>query len=127
MKIEMTKTYKTKSGLPVRILCVDRLNTLYPVVALVSDTVIEFRSDGVSDRWVEKLDLVEVSPYDDFKIDEPVMVRGANDMDWRRMYFAGIDKDGYAAVWDCGATSWTARGGRHSCFECRRPTEEELK
>lgn len=35
--IRMDKQYHTRSGLPVRVLCIDKLNTPYPVVALVTE------------------------------------------------------------------------------------------
>jgi hypothetical protein len=48
MKIEMDKRY-TYNGEPIRILCVDRPNTGYPVVAMQSDGVfLYFTEEGES-------------------------------------------------------------------------------
>ena len=76
----------------------------------------------------DSLDLIEVTPYDDFKVDEPVMVRNGRDK-WLRRYFAGVSSNNKPMVWANGATSWSAAHECASaliCYECRRPTEEEL-
>ena len=77
------------------------------------------------------LDLVEVSPYDDFEIDEPVMVRDSDDAAWARRHFAGVSNDGLPMAWPNGMTSFSisciVRSWRYLEWdECRRPTEEEL-
>lgn len=68
-KIEMGKQYKTRSGLPVRVLATDRKDRKYPVVALMTRNNTEytelFREDGGwswDSQEVHKYDLIEVKP-----------------------------------------------------------------
>lgn len=71
-KIEMGKQYKTRSGLPVRILCTDRKDPKYPVIANMlrpdgKEYTESFREDGSRKQgWQEDepndLDLIEVKP-----------------------------------------------------------------
>ena len=70
--------------------------------------------------------LVEISPYADFVIDEPVMVRDMDGFEWRQGYFAGINQDGFALKWIDGSTKWSSGGECVSWLQCRRPTAEEL-
>lgn len=134
-KIDITKKYCTRSKLPVEILKTDLKSKDFPVVAIIqeSDTKEymglfteygEFYLHGESD-----MDLVEVSEWEDFKIDEPVMVRDHPERyleeSWQRRYFAGII-DGKPSAWAGGKTSWTAEGARMAWNKCRRPTPGEL-
>ena len=135
--IDMTKTYKLR-GFPeseVIILAVD-IDGEYPVVARInlyaatrSWQLMTFTAEGVfSTSGSCDFDLVEVSPYADFKIDEPVMVSDTG-ADWVQRYFAGIASNGVALCWVDGRTSWTAvglKGNPTSWQHCRRPTQEEL-
>lgn len=131
--ISMNKKYRTRDGRAVRVLCLDRVGT-QPVVALIknwdnAESVHVFNTDG---RFIpdalkqDNLDLIEIGPYEDFKIDEPVMVRDTTDDYWQPRYFAGVDAKGRPTAWDYGGTSWSSA---HRCEWkfCRRPTEEELK
>ena len=130
MLISMDKKYRTKEGNPVRILCVDRINSTYPVTALVLENKNEYfrayTEDGKHNvsRENHYLNLVEVNEYDDFKIDEPVMMRMKNGANWHRRHFAGVD-NGKPKAWSNECTSWTSN---ISCVwdRCRRPTKEEL-
>ncbi|OWT55251.1 hypothetical protein [Candidimonas nitroreducens] len=66
MKIEMGKKYKTRDGKPVRILCVDRDNEVFKVVALVTGRYGEetwnYTAAGTRGAVDTGLDLVEVKP-----------------------------------------------------------------
>lgn len=133
--IDPTKKYRTRSGVAVRrVLCTDRAHPTHPVV-------VEWELGGLSTYTKEGLlaggtvsfeeDLIEVTPYADFKIDEPVMVRDGADDSWTKRHFAGVDNVGRAQTWGDGTTSWTKRDAqlddwRSSWNECRRPTAEEL-
>ena len=70
--------------------------------------------------------LVEISPYADFVIDEPVMVRDGDECDWQRKHFAGFDpKSGKPTA--SYLTAWTREKGKANYWlQCRRPTAEEL-
>ncbi len=131
--ISMHKKYRTRDGRYVRVLCVDREGT-QPVVALVKYTdgtecLAAFDADGkyLHNRGVPSdFDLIEVGPYEDFKIDEPVMVRDTTDDHWQPRHFAGADERGRPLTWSDRGTSWST----NLCVEwsfCRRPTERELK
>jgi len=132
--ISMNKKYKTRDGRPVRLLCTNRSSKLtrYTVVALVDkgETLEVYTEDGCATIGCETpQDLIEISEWDDFQVDEPAMVRDKNDSEWERRYFAGVTKEGRPSTWRSGVTSWTNMDGCSiSCWdECRRPTEEELK
>lgn len=128
-KISMEKKYRTRDGKPARVLCVDSGFKDHPVIAIISGNFIHsFTEDGFlhKDKCHYDIDLIEDTPYADFKIDEPVMVKDAINQTWLRGHFAGVNSNGSPTVWAGGGTSWTA------CFtqyweECRRPTEQELK
>jgi len=135
--IEMGKKYRTRDGWPARVLCVDARGTQRQVVAILENphdpgddfvirTTMEGRFSGSSESGH---DLIEVGHYDDFEIDEPVMVRCHEDAAnlWSKRYFAGV-MSGHPSTWDFGATSWSADNGYRSRWdECRRPTPEEMK
>lgn len=112
MKISMDKKYKTKSGLPVRILCVDAAINL-PVIGLCNfgdgrDTVCYWKKEGnyYDDLGPSDFDLVEVTPYDDFKIDDKVLV--SNDGEhWLPRHFAGTDSYERPTAFLFGTTSFT--------------------
>ncbi len=133
MKIEMGKKYRTRNGQPVRLLATDLKGTSWPVAAAIttddgSETVFIYYPNGA--RWSGfecEIDLVEVGPYDDFKIGEPVMAKlfPTSDVGLRR-YFAGVTQDGRPMVFNDGLTAWSSAGNRTICFSVRRPTEEEL-
>ena len=129
--IEMGKKYRTRDGRPARVLCVDAKGT-QPVIALVSngngESIVRTSLAGefYAGDDVHELNLIEVGPYDDFEIDEPVMVRN-NAAEWERRHFAGISDKGSPMTWNHGMTSWSAAELKSSWDECHRPTPEELK
>lgn len=112
--IDMNKQYKTRCGYPVRVLCTDRPNSEYSVVALVelepSVTSVE-QYTPIGEFWLNEpghdLDLVEVTPWD-YPIDHPVYVQQSATDCWRKGHFAGI-KNGAPTTWANGATSWSKR------------------
>lgn len=111
--ISMDKQYRTRDGRSARILCVDRNDSDFPVVALVSGSkggqaVIIYPSNGAYGEEHEEsyYDLIEVTQWD-FPIDTPVLVRDADDTQWNKRYFAGVSIDGKAKAFNRGATSWS--------------------
>ena len=134
--IDMSKKYQTVGGdtddgefpEPVRIVCVDGPGN-YPVLGFVGDDTKSYRwtiggkarGEGISSMH----DLVEVSPWHDYKIDEPVMVNIAGG--WRKRYFAGISDNGKPMTWLNGSTSWSNEWKPVEYHSVRRPTEGELK
>jgi hypothetical protein len=128
MTVIMTKTYRTRGGDKYRMLCDDAPGR-YPVVGLTNAGIIRHTAEG---RYYagddgHHLNLVEVRPYDDFKVDEPVMyttVEGCNN--WEHGHFATVSF-GVPYVYAGGRTSWSVDGDLHyPVIDCRRPTEEEL-
>lgn len=81
-------------------------------------SVVSMRSDGAlfvhqkdgrfyESRGASDYDLVEVKPYDDWKIDDPIWVWESNPKAALKRHFAGIH-DGYPMAWDSGCTSFTS-------------------
>lgn len=111
----MDKCYATRGGMPVRILCVNRKDR-QSVVGLATtseglDCVETWYPDGVyrNDKSPSGMDLVEVSPYSNFKTDDPVLAL-LSDKTRIRAHFAGLDAKGKPKVWNDGRTSITAYG-----------------
>lgn len=117
--IDMKKKYRTRDGHDVRILCVDRLPTKSnsnTVVALVKEpdgvgegTIVVNKYGNLCEYGDCLLDLVEVSLWDDFKIDDRVYY-SKDGLYWMRGHFAGIS-DGKPTVFYCGATSFSNNTG----------------
>lgn len=110
----MEKKYKTRSGLSARILCTDRKDPDLPVIALATGTDgyeavlcytkdLTYRLDGLIDSF----DLIEVSPYDHIKIDDPVLVYDNPDDKKCKRHFAGVNAEGQPLTWIGGSTSFT--------------------
>ena len=127
--VEMDKKYSCRDGVPATVLAVG-LNAHGSVVAVRhttnSDVVIMLSSDGRWGNYDHQCDLIELSPYDDFKVDDKVMVSRDGEV-WFKSYFAGVDKSGNPTVFDGGSTSWSKTDYDPTSWKyCRRPTAEEL-
>ena len=65
----------------------------------------------MGDTWlidsVTQNDLIEISPYEDFKIDDKVLVWDDGNFNKKMAHFAGIHKDGDPMSWANGRTSFT--------------------
>ena len=130
--IEMDKKYKTRSGLSVRILCTDFNNDKYTVIAAVPaqasgyDYIISVSSTGTYIEDEENpLDLIEVTPYDDFKEDDLCVVWNGEDKKVFR-YFHKVNSRGKAVCFYFGQTSFCTSEVTPWEF-CRKPTDEEIK
>ena len=130
--IEMGKKYKTRSGLSVRILCNDFKNDTYTVIAAVPDQangcdyLISVSSTGTYIEDEESpLDLIEVTPYDDFKEDDLCVVWGDDKHQKDFRYFSHVE-NGKARCFTCGYTSYTTKN-TSIWPNCRKATEEEIK
>ena len=127
--IEMGKKYKTRSGLPVRILCTDLKNKEYPIVAAImqhnEEGIASFTETG---KFIQneksELDLIEETPYDDFKEDDLCVVWDEKSVKIFR-YFSNVKK-GTAHCFDWGCTSYSAEGTT-PWTNCRKATEEEIR
>lgn len=113
--IEMGKKYKTRDGADVRILTIDRKHPSFPVVALLFSRISKSETTRVYTKYGYAFadqrtssDLIEVSPWEDFKIDEKVIVwNNDNPGRMRNRYFAGVALDGRPQTWVNGGTSWS--------------------
>ena len=129
--ISMDKVYKTKSGLPVRVICVDAI-TSCPVLALIKQTqdaeqLHSYAPDG-QHYYKSDYDLVEYNPLNDFKLDDPIMVRLRIADPWVYRHFAGIE-NGKPTTFINGLTSFSNK--EKNCpattwYLYRKPTIEEL-
>jgi len=132
-KVEMGKQYKSSEPAGLfdgiafrRVLAVDCIGK-YPVaIEFENGEILRYTEDGYwrVDNLNNSYNLIEVTPYDDFKTDDKVMV-SMSGTDWYKRHF---DKEvyGMACCFNEGRTSWT-QGGSCLWSFCRRPTEEELK
>lgn len=128
--IEMGKKYKTRDGLPVRILCTNLQSNGYPVVAaIMQDNEEGIASYTETGKFIENkeygLDLIEVTPYDDFKEDDLCVVWNTKEEKLFR-YFHKVNKSGKASCFNFGKTSFTTDVVTSWDF-CRKATEEEIK
>lgn len=129
----MEKKYKTLFGLPARIICVD-FKASWPVIALIDFGTYEaahfYRSDLTyysledSTKQDHKLDLVEVQPYEDFKLGDPVLVWNYGCNIKKKRYFAGVSKKGKPQAYSCGGTPWSAEGQFASWDNCIKAEEQ---
>jgi len=130
----MNKKYITRSGLPARVICTDYNGTSHiplPVMCLVKQLdgkeALGYLNaqgrcgDGSTDT---EYDLIEVTPWYDIKVDEPVIAT-RKDGSELRAHFAGIHNGG-PSIWEDGLTSWMTKT-MAGVSSCRRPTEEELE
>lgn len=120
-KIEMGRKYRSVAGKNFKILTVDRPNML-PVVGMDDDGNIYCFTDTGHSFASDDLNLVEVSPYEDFKVDDVVMCRLDDACDWHVRHFACV-REGVPYAWSNGKTS---NGEACNWKECRKPTQEEL-
>ena len=129
--IEMGKKYTTFTGLPVRVLATDIKDT-YSVVAavLVScdvENVFMYTNTGkfLQGDTADILDLIEVTPYDDFKEDDLCVVWDDGSKIEKFRYFSH-EKNSIAWCFNTGGTSYT-RTSTTDWTNCRKATEEEIK
>lgn len=119
--INISKKYRTRNGFDVEIFKIIPAAEIYPSKHRVIGAIIQrnglydmncwmldgrFRGDGEF-----CYDLVEVSPYEDFKVDDKVVCWDAiftNNQ--HRRYFSHVDKDGRPNTFVDGATSWSSHG-----------------
>ena len=134
--IDINKKYRTRDGASVRILCTDAKRNMYPVVALVEsensalESIETFTADGrfSTSQPDSPFDLFVVTPYDNFKIDEPVLVKQRESGRWYKRHFSGVNDDGMPMVFMEGLTSWTCGNTPQELFDhCIRPPKNESR
>ena len=134
--ISMDKLYKTREGRSVRILCTDRQDPMFPVVALVTtrsgEGVFCYDNYGeFDDEDISEFDLIEYQPFAEFKEGDKVMVRDHDEEHWFPRFFKQTIKH-YDQVFPCtyekDYNPWSNVHDNRPVrwVECRFPTEEEL-
>ena len=120
--IEMGKKYKTRNGQMATIISVSRDHPIYPVVAETMAGFSLYTREGACYSGCHRAtDLVEVDPWEDFKIDDKVIVSKDN-KEYRR-YFAGVNEKGEPTCFYDGTTSWSDTGHTPSVWKkCRKAT-----
>lgn len=129
MKIEPGKFYKTRVGSKAQIYAVHEVQDrpvhgaiLHPSNQWRVHTWLDngrvFFDDACGDDIIS-----EWNEWEDFKIDDPVMVSMDGNI-WHKRYFAGLFEQRPTA-WNDGSTSWT--GYEWATWNyCRKPTPEEM-
>jgi hypothetical protein len=115
--ISLDKTYKTRTGSEVVIHAIYPNNKDSQVQGgIVYNDYVQMQSWTIEGGFFEDgtnrtsgLDLVEVSPYEDWKIDDKVIVSFDDDKEYN-YYFAGLDGLGRTCVFSGGTTSWSSDG-----------------
>lgn len=110
----------TRSGLPVRVICVDRKDyetANFPIVGLINYVSFEytnnFRIGGeflTDDKTESDYDLFIrlIPPYEGWQIDEPCFFSDDSTFSWKvKGHFAGLDKCGHPMRFLNGATSFS--------------------
>jgi hypothetical protein len=73
---------------------------------------VPYYADGQFSSYLEaphNYDLVEVTPFADFKIDDPVFVSDDR-INWHQRHFAGVIENGVPTTWSQGKTSFSSNG-----------------
>lgn len=96
------------------------------VISMDTDGTLTYHAANGWSKAGDKYCLVEVTPWDDIKINDPVMVRDKPDQKWIKRHFAGIDHLGFPLAFIEGCTSWTSFTPANPWRECRKATDEEL-
>ena len=122
-KISMDKKYKYRNGESARVFCNDRPEfNEYIVISMDKWGNPRFHtSEGCISNFKQSSshDLIEVSPYEDFKIDDKVIVWNTNELKKKR-HFAGVNDEGQPMAWYEGKTSFTAEGKLYSWDHCEK-------
>ena len=119
--IEMGKNYRYRNGSKATILTTERPDSYgYSVVSIAPDgTIYVHKKTGEGQH--RDFNLVEVSPYEDFKCDDLVITCNES-----VRYFA-YEKDGEPYCWLNGTSSLTTDGQTSPWGYVRKATYEEIE
>ncbi len=104
------KQWRTiRSHLPARFVGVYRSDTPYIIAVMRPEgyEVVEYLTPDLKSGILLFPYIEEVPPYADWPIDTKILV-SRDGKDWKKRYFAGVDKSGHPAAFADGATSWSA-------------------
>lgn len=129
MKVSMSKKYRYRNGEAARILCVDSGSEKYPVISVNQAGDIETHTvDGMeyltNPRKDSQIDLIEISKYDDFKIDDKIIYWNDCENFRRRGYF-NKTSNGNPLVFASGKTSFSSNGVSYMWDNCVKYTGED--
>lgn len=129
--IDINKKYKTRNGCEVRIYATDG-GGKYPIHGAIKNGFGDWCIVGLWSQegeirigYSSENDLIEVSPYEDFKIDDKVLVWAKGSSTKHKRYFAGVSNIGRPLVFVDGKTSWSSEGQTCSYTHCERWCENE--
>lgn len=111
--IDITKTYRTREGKKARVLATD-VASLSSVVAAIEEapgkeSIYVFLPDGrFSLSAANRHDLLEYTPADHLRVDQPVWVRNTDAAPWLPRHFSHYSEGFYWAFQD-GMTSHSIR------------------
>ena len=133
--IQMDKKYRYRNGGPATILTVNRPTSMSMCVVSMDEKghlhthtkAGHFYPGNYTNN--DQRDLIEIVPYADFKIDDPVMVRENPTDKWTKRHFAGVSKNGKPTAFINGFSKFTCINEFDlvEWNECRHPTQEELE
>lgn len=130
--IDINKQYKTRNGNPVRILCTDRKTMTFTVVGFIYMDGTEIPSSWTAkgNHWANEQindnDLIEVSQYNDFKVDDLCVVKCHKyGIEFFRYFSKEIN--GLPYCFRDGKTSYTAEEHTNYWNYCRKATPEEIE
>jgi len=111
--ISMDKQYKTRRGRDVLLLTTNGKRASSAVVAILehgkdNEAVVTYYANGkLLSTNTHDLDLIEVSPFEAFEIDDKVWVWDEDMTIASPRHFAGVRTDGYPLTWADGKTSFS--------------------
>lgn len=118
--ISMDKQY-TQNGKKVRVLCVDRDCSKYPVVALIDNTQVGYFTSHGRYYYDSRNDndcLKEYNPWQDVAVDTKVYVKWGQGASEFARHFSHVS-NGTVFVFPEGRTSFTSSSSATLCFEAR--------
>lgn len=130
---EIERDYVMRNGGKFRVICTDKIGGDYPIVVLINEQDKEFAVSlsscgnfSVYDKE-HRYGLIP-RPVEKFEMDEPVMVRDSEDMEWERRHYRSSE-GGIHTCWGDGSDSFTVRClNNYRIWKfVRKPTPEELK
>lgn len=107
-KVDIRKKYRIRNGEDVEFIS-DAGRGTHPVVGYVGDQMDITYWTKEGNYFLDEtsqFDLVEVSPYEDWKIDDKIEVSDDN-IRWKKRHFAGVNDEGFPMAWNAGCSSWT--------------------
>ena len=126
-KIEMGKTYKTRNGSSVRVLCIDAPGD-FPVVVLIAGTYLDRYTAGGVIKLEGKLgvdncnhlNLIERDHWKDVAVDTKIWVRNCEGENWIPAHFCeGVDGEVLSYANGTSHTTTRVLCWKYAKLDCR--------